>query len=72
MAILKRRDEVVEARHAWRFQSSGSGARGCFVISVFSRCQGAMALKHVYDHDAFHAFLQRLDPKLCRTGMCMG
>ena len=29
MAILKRRDEVVEARHAWRFQSSGSGARGC-------------------------------------------
>ena len=43
-----------------------------FVISVFSLCQGAMALKHVYDHDAFHAFLQRLDPKLCRTGMCMG
>ena len=48
------------------------GHGGVFVISVLSLCQRAMTLKHVYDHDAFHAFLQRLGPKLCRTRMCMG
>ena len=27
---------------------------------------------HVYGHEAFGAFLQRLGPKLSRAGMCMG
>ena len=27
---------------------------------------------HVYDHEAFGTLLQRLGPKLSRTGMCAG
>ena len=65
MAILKRQDEVVEAR-----RGVGGGHRGVLINKIPLLRQGAT--KHVYDLDLFHAFLQRLDLKLCRTGMCMG
>ena len=44
----------------------------CVFLKFSSMRQGATTTKHVYDLDAFHAFLQRLGPKLCRTGTCMG
>ena len=64
MVILKRQDEVVEAR-----RSAGGGHR-IVLRKVPLLRQGAT--KHVYDHGLLHIFLQRLDLKLCRTGMCMG
>ena len=64
MAILKRQDEVVEAR-----RGVGGGHRGVLPKIPLLR-QGAT--KHVYASDLFHAFLQQLGLKLCRTGMCMG
>ena len=64
MVILKRQDEVVEAR-----RSAGGGHR-IVLRKVPLLRQGAT--KHVYDHGLLHMFLQRLDLKLCRTGMCMG
>ena len=46
------------------------GHQGVKSSLILLLCQEAT--KHVYDFDAFHAFFQRLDPKLCRTGTCMG
>ena len=46
--------------------------RGRYLYTTSLLCQGATTTKHVYDFAAFHAFVQRLDPKLCRTGTSMG
>ena len=87
MALLKRQDEVVEAIHActcvtfalaWAPRGSDTCSQaaetaaihsGCLVSTVNSR-QGPPGT-HVYGHEAFGAFLQRLGPKLSRTGICM-
>ena len=76
MALLNRQDEVVEARHActcatfalaWAPRGSDACSQaaetaathsGCLVSSVNSR-QGGLGT-HVYGHEAFGAFLQRL------------
>ena len=43
-------------------------------FKFYSMCQWATPwmATHVYDLDTFHASLQRLGPKLCRAGTCMG